>query len=488
MTLTEPQGFWIDGALAEPSTSRRIEIVSASTGEIVTTVPEAAQADVDAAVAAARHASDHSDWPRWSAERRARALVSLAEELEARSDAIARAVSTQNGMPISVSSATETVFPPTLLRYFAGLVQGPDTEEHRAALSGGTTVIRRDPIGVVAAIAPWNYPQTLMFFKLAPLLAAGCTAVVKPSPETVLDSYVLAEAIAASEIPDGVINIVAGGREIGAYLVSHPGVDKVAFTGSTAAGRAIGEVCGRLLRPVTLELGGKSAAIILDDADLQSLGSEFFMATLINSGQTCFLGTRILAPRSRYQETVDFFTDFARSLTVGDSLDPATQIGPLATANHQRRVQGYIDCGIAEGGRVTTGGGRPDGLDSGWFIAPTIFADVANTDTIAREEIFGPVLTVIPYGDVDEAIAIANDSDYGLGGSVWTSDPARALDVARRVETGSIGVNGYLMDFASPFGGIKASGLGRELGPEGLASYQQLKSIYLPPPSSGAID
>ncbi len=327
---------------------------------------------------------------------------------------------------------------------------------------------------------PWNFPQTLTFFKLAPLLAAGCTVVVKPSPETVLDSYLLAEAIAESDIPAGVINIVPGGREVGAYLVEHPGVDKVAFTGSTAAGRAIGEACGRLIRPVTLELGGKSAAIVLDDADLPSLLSQFFTATLMNNGQTCYLGTRVLAPQARYRETVDLLTDFARALNVGDALDPATQIGPLATANQQRRVQDYIAKGVADGGRVTTGGDRPDGLDAGWFVAPTIFDNVDNSHTIAREEIFGPVLAVIPYGDVDDAVAIANDSDFGLGGSVWTGDQDRGLAVSRRVQTGSIGVNDYALDLHALFGGVKASGLGRELGPEGLAAYQQVKSIFLP--------
>jgi len=333
----------------------------------------------------------------------------------------------------------------------------------------------------VAAIVPWNFPQTLTFFKVAPLLAAGCTVVIKPSPETVLDAIVLAEAVAASDIPDGVINIVPGGADLGAYLVSHPGIDKVAFTGSTTAGRAIGEVCGRLIRPVTLELGGKSASIILDDADLPALLGKFFEATLMNNGQTCYLGTRVLAPAGKYAETVDILSDFARALVVGDALDTATQIGPLATARQQQRVQNYIDKGKADGGRITAGGGRPAGLDQGWFVAPTVIADVDNSHTVAREEIFGPVLAVIPYRDVDDAIAIANDSDFGLGGSVWTADAQRGFDVARRVRTGSIGINHYALDFCSPFGGIKASGLGRELGPEGLATYQITKTIFHPP-------
>ena len=480
MTTIAATGFWIDGTWATPSGPRLITVIDASTGLPLAAVPEANEADVDAAVGAARRAFDTTDWPTRSPQERARAIHSLADALDSRASATAKAVSTQNGMPIAVSSATEAVIPATLLRYYADLAINQNAEENRPGFAGGTTVVRREPVGVVAAIVPWNFPQTLTFFKLAPLLAAGCTVVIKPSPETVLDSHVLAEAIAESDIPPGVINIVPGGRDVGAYLVAHPGVDKVAFTGSTEAGRAIGEVCGRMIRPVTLELGGKSASIILDDADLSSLLEQFFAATLINNGQTCFLGTRVLAPRHRYTETVDILSDFARSLTVGNALDPATQIGPLATARQRERVQNYIARGVADGGRITAGGGRPASTDSGWFVEPTIFADVDNSHTIAREEIFGPVLAVIPYTDVDEASAIANDSDFGLGGSVWTGDPERGLGVARRVRTGSIGINHFTLDFSSPFGGIKASGLGRELGPEGLASYQQIKSIYLP--------
>jgi acyl-CoA reductase-like NAD-dependent aldehyde dehydrogenase len=296
----------------------------------------------------------------------------------------------------------------------------------------------------------------------------------------VLDSVPLAEAAAAAGIPPGVINIVPGGREVGAYLVSHPGVNKISFTGSTAAGRIIGETCGRLLRPVTLELGGKSAAIILDDAelDLGKIGQDLFQATLLNNGQTCFLGTRVLAPRSRYDEVVEVFAALAGSLTVGDALDEGTQIGPMASDRQRDRVEGYIAKGKSEGARVVVGGGRPAGRDKGWFVEPTIFADVDNNHTIAQEEIFGPVLSLIPYGDDADAVRIANDSDFGLGGSVWTADRERGIGVARRVQTGSIGINHYLPDPAAPFGGVKASGLGRELSPEAISHYQQYKSIY----------
>jgi acyl-CoA reductase-like NAD-dependent aldehyde dehydrogenase len=267
---------------------------------------------------------------------------------------------------------------------------------------------------------------------------------------------------------------------VGAYLVSHPRIDKVAFTGSTAAGRSIAETCGRLLRPVTLELGGKSAAIVLDDAelDLATIGQKLFQATLLNNGQTCFLGTRVLAPASRYDEVVDTFAALADSLSVGDALDPSTQIGPMASDRQRERVEGYIAKGRSEGARLVVGGGRPAGRDRGWFVEPTIFADVDNNHTIAQEEIFGPVLSVIRYTDEDDAVRIANDSDYGLGGSVWTSDNERGLGVARRVQTGTIGVNTYLPDPTAPFGGVKASGLGRELGPEAIGHYQQIQSIF----------
>ena len=314
---------------------------------------------------------------------------------------------------------------------------------------------------------PWNFPQTLAMFKLAPLLAAGCTVVIKSSPETVLDSLLLAEAIIEAGLPAGVVNIVPAGREVGAYLVEHPGIDKVAFTGSSASGRVIARRCGELLRPVTLELGGKSAAIVLDDADLADATEALFGATMLNNGQTCFICTRVLAPRSRYDEVLEVFGGLADALVVGDSLDPATQLGPVASARQRDRIEGYIEKGRAEGGRIVAGGGRPQELERGWFVQPTIFADVDNSDTIAREEIFGPVLAVIPYDSVDEAVAIANDSEFGLGGSVWSGDVERANAVARRVQTGTIGINHYMLDPAAPFGGVKASGIGTRAWPRG---------------------
>jgi len=483
-TTIEGSAVFIGGEWAAPQGSGRIAVIAASTEEQVGSVPEGTNADIDLAVAAARGAfEDPAGWSAWPVEDRAQALERLAEALEARAEETARRVSLQNGMPISIALQTEAVFPAALARYYAGLARASVFEEERVGLLGGTIRVLHKPVGVVGAIVPWNFPQALTMFKLAPLLAAGCTAVIKPSPETVLDSLLLADAVIEAGLPAGVVNIVAGGRELGAYLVEHPGVDKVAFTGSTAAGRAIARRCGELLRPVTLELGGKSAAIVLDDAELSQSAEALFGATLLNNGQTCYLGTRVLAPRARYEEIVGIFAGLAEALEVGDSLDPATQIGPMASARQRERVEGYIERGRAEGGRVVVGGGRPVGREQGWFVAPTVFADVENSHTIAREEIFGPVLAVIPYDGVDDAVAIANDSDYGLGGSVWTTDEERGEAVARRVQTGSIGINHFTLDPAAPFGGVKASGLGRELGPEGLAAYLQLQSIYAQPPA-----
>ncbi|MCU1478805.1 MAG: aldehyde dehydrogenase [Subtercola sp.] len=474
--------FYIGGDWVSPSSDTTYTMISPTTEEAIGIVPEAQNADIDRAVAAARSAfDDPTGWSTWTAEKRGEVIERFADTLQARVPEIARAISSQNGMPLQISEGFEQLFPPMLLRYYAGLATAQDPEERRSSVFGDITAVRREPIGVVAAIVPWNFPQALAFLKIAPALAAGCTIVHKPSPETTLDSYLMAEAAIEAGFPPGVLNVVQGGREVGAYLVAHPGVDKVSFTGSTAAGRSIGAVCGRLIRPVTLELGGKSAAILLDDADIAGNLESFFQATLLNNGQTCNIATRIIAPRSRYDEIVETLSSFVSALPIGDPLDPATVVGPLVSQRQFDRVEGYIAQGIAQGARLTTGGGRPHGLDRGYFIAPTIFADVDNTYTIAQEEIFGPVLSVIPYCTDDEAVRIANESPYGLGGSVWSADPERAMQVARRVQTGTIGINGYINDLHAPSGGVKSSGLGSELGPEGLSSYQQLKSIYRAP-------
>jgi aldehyde dehydrogenase (NAD+) len=337
--------------------------------------------------------------------------------------------------------------------------------------------VRREPVGVVAAVVPWNVPQFVIMTKLAPALIAGCTLVIKPAPETPLDSYLLAEMIQEAGIPAGVVNIVAAGRETGEYLISHPGVDKVAFTGSTAAGRRIAAICGEQLKRCSLELGGKSAAIILDDCDLPSAMGMLSIAALLNNGQACVAQTRILASRSRYDEVVQAVAEMTVSQIVGDPADPMTGIGPMVAKRQQDRVEGYIKIGLEEGAKPVVGGlERP--FDRGWYVAPTVFANATNDMRIAREEIFGPVLTVIPYEDEADAVRIANDSEYGLSGTVWTTDTEHGMDVARQVRAGTYGVNMMnTMEPATPFGGYKASGLGRELGPEGLSAYLEYKSI-----------
>ena len=468
--------FFIGNEWVEPASAKRFALVGASTEEVIAHVPEAVEADVDRAVAAARRAFDESGWPQLAPADRAAVMKRFLAALATRGEALAQAVSMQNGMPIALSGLLEGQFPLGILDYYAGLAETLGAEDRRPSQMGRETLVERTAIGVVAAIVPWNFPVTLAMSKIAPAMAAGCTLVIKPSPGTVLDSYIMAEAALEAGVPAGVLNWVAADRDVGAYLVSHPGIDKVAFTGSTAAGRRIAATCGELLRPVTLELGGKSAAILLDDVDLDVFLQGLPMASLLNNGQACYNGTRVLAPAARYDEVVDAVAAMMQSVRIGDALDPATQLGPMASSAHRDRVEGYIETGRREA-RLVTGGARPH--ERGWFVAPTLFADVANDAVIAREEIFGPVLAVIPYRDDEEAVRIANDTDFGLGGSVWSADDGRALGVARRVHSGTVGINGYMPSLGAPFGGVKASGMGREFGPEAIGAYQQLKSIYV---------
>jgi len=474
---TTHQKFFIDGQWVEPASSSRINVLGAATGESIGSCPEGVIADIDRAVAAARRAFKESAWASYTPAERGAALNRFADAIEKRGDRLAQTVSMQNGMPINVADQLESGFVVGVLRYYAALAAGLVTEETRPSPLGFNTLVRKEAIGVVGAIVPWNFPVALSIMKIGPALAAGCTMVLKPSPETVLDSYILAEAAEEAELPPGVLNWVPGGRDVGAYLVSHPGIDKVAFTGSTNAGRIIAQECGRLLRPVTLELGGKSAAIILEDADLNAVLQGLPSTSLLNNGQACFSCTRILAPNSRYDEIVEAIAGSVSSLVVGDPLDRATQIGPMASSVHRTRVEGYIAKGKSEA-RLVAGGGVPQ-QERGWFVQPTVFADVDNAATIAQEEIFGPVLSIIRYGSEDDAVRIASESEYGLGGTIWSVDRDRAASLARRVESGTVGINGYLPDINAPFGGIKASGLGRELGPESIAAYQRYKSIYM---------
>jgi aldehyde dehydrogenase (NAD+) len=478
----ERTDLFIDGDWQPPLSTETYTVVSPATEEPIGRVPIASAKDVDRAVAAARRAFEGpvSPWAATTPVERAEVMERLADALCARTEELARLITRENGMPIAMSPRANIHSPVGILRYYAGLARSMEWEERRPAFASGSTLVRREPVGVVGAIVPWNYPQALAMMKIAPALAAGCPVVLKPALETALDAYVLAETASEAGLPPGVLNIVPGGLEAGEALVAHPDVDKIAFTGSTPAGRKIAEVCGRLLRPVTLELGGKSAAIVLDDADLDATLAGLTRASFANNGQTCYLSTRVLAPAKRYEEVLEAVSAMADGFTVGDPLDPQTAVGPVVSRRQRDRVEGYIACAHAKGARRTTGSRRTGRLpERGWYVEPTVFGDVPPGMNIAREEIFGPVLAVTRYGSDEEAVALANDSEFGLGGTVWTTDQERGLAIARQVRTGTIGINTYGLDFHSPFGGRRASGLGRELGPEGLSAYLEWKSVYL---------
>jgi len=470
------QKIFIGGQWIAPNSDQRAPIINASTEEVIGSVPKCNNTDMDNAVAAAKSAMQDPAWAGLDGKGRAAVLMRFADAVEKRAPELAKSVSLQNGMPINIADMLEAEFVVGILRYYASLAENLDIEEERPSPTGASTLVRREPIGVVGAIVPWNFPVALSMFKIAPALAAGCAIVVKPSSGTVLDTYVLAEAAAEADMPPGIVNWVPGDRTIGSHLVSHPDVSKVAFTGSTGAGKIIAQECARLLRPVTLELGGKSAAIILDDANMDAVLAGLPISSVLNNGQACFSCTRILAPASKYDQVVDAIASTIGSYPVGDALSRDTVIGPMASSAHRASVQSYIDLGEKEA-RLVAGGGKST-MDRGWFVNPTVFADVDNNSRIAQEEIFGPVLSIIKYKDEDEAISIANASNYGLGGTIWSEDREHAIALARRVETGTIGINGYLPALNAPFGGVKESGLGRELGPESLSSYMAYKSIY----------
>jgi aldehyde dehydrogenase (NAD+) len=471
--------LFIGGEWVDPAGTDVIEVISPHTEEVVGRVPEGTNADIDRAVAAARTAFDEGEWPRLSPEDRIAAVQRFSDIYAARMMDMAQVITTEMGSPISFSQLAQSPAPWMMLNSFIAEAAKYPWEEERTGMLGTPVIVRSEGVGVVGAIVPWNVPQFVTMSKLAPALLSGSTIVIKPSPETPLDAMLMAELLEEAGIPKGVVSVIPAGREVGEHLVRHRGVDKIAFTGSTAAGRTIASICGEQLKRVSLELGGKSAAIILDDADIAATMEGLKFASLMNNGQACVAQTRILASRKNYAAVVDALGETVKGMTFGDPDDPTTEIGPLVAERQQERVDKYIALGQEEGARVVVGGnGRPDGISKGWYVQPTVFADVDNSMRIAQEEIFGPVLAVIPFDDVDDAVRIANDSEFGLAGSVWTGDPSGAgMDVARRVRTGTFGVNQYTMDFVAPFGGFKASGIGREFGKEGLEHYLEQKSI-----------
>ncbi|MGW8351143.1 aldehyde dehydrogenase [Streptomyces wedmorensis] len=477
--LVEHGRLFIGGELTEPLGSGVIEVISPHTEEVIGRVPHACEADVDRAVAAARRAFDEGPWPRMTVEERIAVVTRIKDAVAVRYEEIGRVISAQNGSPYSWSVLAQALG--AMMVWDAAITVARDFpyEERRSGVLG-PLLVRREPVGVVAAVIPWNVPQFTAAAKLGPALLAGCTVVLKPSPEAPLDSYLLAEIATEAGLPEGVLSILPADREVSEYLVGHPGVDKVSFTGSVAAGRRVMEVASRNLTRVTLELGGKSAAVILPDADTATAVAGIVPAAWMNNGQACVAQTRILAPRSRYEEISEAFAAAAGALVVGDPLDPATQVGPLVAERQRQRSLDYIAIGQREGAKILAGGGRPAGLERGWYVEPTLFGGVDNSMRIAREEIFGPVICLLPYEDEAEALRIADDSEFGLSGSVWTGDVERGIDFARRVRTGTFNVNTFSLDMLGPFGGYKNSGLGREFGPEGFGEYLEHKMIHLP--------
>jgi len=475
--LVEHRELFIGGELTAPLGTDVIEVISPHSEQVIGRVPHSSRADVDRAVAAARRAFDEGPWPRMTLHERMEAVGRIKDAIAVRHEEIARTISAQNGSPYSWSVLAQALG--AMMVWDSAITVARDfTYEERRAGVLGPILVRREPVGVVAAVVPWNVPQFTAAAKLAPALLAGCAVVLKPSPETPLDAYLLGEMAREAGLPEGVLSILPADREVSEHLVGHPGVDKVSFTGSVGAGRRVMEVASRNLTRVTLELGGKSAAVILPDADLDTAVAGIVPAAWMNNGQACVAQTRVLAPRSRYDEIAEAFAAAASALVVGDPLDAATQVGPLV-AERQQRLD-YIRIGQEEGAKVLCGGGRPAGQERGWYVEPTLFGGVDNAMRIAREEIFGPVVCLLPYGEEAEAAAIANDSDYGLSGSVWTSDVEHGIDFARRVRTGTYNVNTFSLDMLGPFGGYKNSGMGREFGPEGYGEYFEHKMIHLP--------
>lgn len=475
---------FIGGQWVQAHASERADVVDPATGQVWGSVPRGNDDDLNAAVAAAKDAFDAGAWSGLEAAERAQYLNRIADEIEARAEILSWTNSLENGSPVA-ETAGAAANAAGIFRYFATLAHVIDEEDVRPAPRGGfSSTVKRDPVGVCALIAPWNFPINLVVIKLAPALLAGCTVVIKPASPTPVSIRIVMDAIAAAGVPAGMVNMVTGSGQMGDKLVRHPDVAKVAFTGSTPVGRKIAAACGELLRPVTLELGGKSSAVILPDVDVEVLRANLVRSCLRNTGQTCYISTRLIVPTSRYEEIVQLVAEEISGAAQGDPLAEATVFGPCATESQYNTVLEYIDSAKAEGARCVTGGEPADlagELGQGFFVKPTVFADVTPDMRIAREEIFGPVISMIKYDDssgVEEAIAIANNTEFGLGGIVFTADEEAGKAVAEKIDSGSVGVNFFASNHAAPFGGRHDSGMGVEYGPEGLHAYLIYKSIH----------
>ena len=466
--------IFLGGHWVTPSGKGTLEVINSSTGDVVATVPEGDAADADRAVAAARDAFDA--WAALPPAERAAYLDKVRDGLKARMDDLLRIIATEVGMPTSLAPAYQLGSPPFVFGYYADLARQFAFEKEV-----GSSLVVFEPVGVVGAITPWNYPLHQISLKVAPALAAGCTVVLKPSEVAPLNAFVLAEVIEEAGLPDGVFNLVTGtGPVVGEALASHPQVDMISFTGSTRAGKRVSELAAQTVKRVALELGGKSANVILDDADLDTAVRRGVQQVLVNTGQSCNAWTRMLVPREKQSEVERIAVEVFSETPVGDPLDAGSFVGPLVSKAQQERVQGYIRKGVDEGARLVAGGDSPpSGLEQGFFVRPTLFADVKPDMTIAQEEIFGPVISIIPYDTEEEAVRIANDSVYGLAGAVWSADPERAKRVARRIRTGQVDINGGGFNILAPFGGYKQSGNGRELGEFGFEEFLEVKSLQL---------
>jgi len=483
--LSHPDRFFIGGEWVKPSTEDTIKVIDSGTEQLYFTVAEAKEADLSSAVAVARQAFDQGPWPRLSHAERAGYLRALASELRKRDADIGQIWPRESGV-LQSTALTMAAGGAFAFDFYADMADTfPFTEPVQPAWGGEFGLIVHEPVGVVGAIVPWNVPLGLMVWKVALALLAGCTVVVKSSPEAPGEGYVLAEAAQAAGLPPGVVNAVTADRQVSELLVRDPRVDNIAFTGSTAAGRRIGSILGERIARYTLELGGKSAAVVLEDADIAAVARELAAHECNITGQFCASLSRIVVPRSRHDEFVEALAGDFSAVRVGDPFDPRTEMGPLAVRRQRDRVEGYIAKGIAEGATLATGGHRPAHLNRGWFIEPTVFGNVDNSSTIAQEEIFGPVLSVIPADNERQAIEIANDSIYGLNASVYTNDVDHALAVARQLRSGTVGHNAYRGDFTMAFGGFKQSGVGREGGRDGLREFLETKSVILNARPSG---